>query len=38
MFLTIDVRQADTDHARGQQHGQQARAQVAHSVATYARR
>ena len=37
MFPVIDVRQAGSDHARGQQHGQQACAQVAHSVATYAR-
>jgi isopenicillin-N N-acyltransferase-like protein len=37
MFPTLDLRTATTDHARGVLHGQGARAQVAHSVSTYAR-
>ena len=37
MFPTLDLRAAATDHARGLIHGQGARAQVAHSVSTYAR-
>ena len=37
MFPTLDLRAAPTDHARGLIHGQGARAQVAHSVSTYAR-
>lgn len=37
MFATLDLRSATTDHARGVLHGRGARAQVAHSVSTYAR-
>lgn len=37
MFPMLDLRAAATDHARGLIHGQGARAQVAHSVSTYAR-
>lgn len=37
MFPTLDLRPATTDHARGVLHGRGARAQVAHSVSTYAR-
>lgn len=37
MFPTLDLRTAATDHARGLLHGRGARAQVAHSVSTYAR-
>ena len=37
MFPTLDLRTASTDHGRGLVHGRLARAQVAHSVATYAR-
>lgn len=37
MFPVIDLRSLDSDHARGQMHGREARARIALSVSTYAR-